>query len=536
VVAMRNTTLWVAGLLMLQACTDCGGLRVIDTRANPSISPSPTLDFGQVDVTQRKTVSFTIKNGGDRKFDEITYALSADTDPAFTLGTNLPTQVSASGSKPVEVRCLPLVATTLAGKLTIRGRVAEEGAADPKFAEFVLDLRAVAVNNGLPRMEVTPLMVDFGRVGLNDVARATITIKNVGIRDLIVTEARLDGPTDSPFRCATCASINTVLTPTSAITTEVAFSPAGLETYAATLHILSLDPNNLDVAVSLQGAGSVVPTACISFLDDVSMLRPETTVRLDGACSEATVPGTWIQHYEWELTYRTPGSQAVLLNVLPMNDGARGLSLDIECPDPAATGATPCSTRMDTVADLAGTYEATLVVVDNMGIRSAPTTARYRAIPEQALHIQLVWDHPTADLDLHFMKNQGPPFNRATDCYFGNRFPAWWGDTNDSDPRNPRLDVDDTGGFGPENINVREPEPGCYRIGVHYWNKKTDGDPSVLATVRVYVRGQLALEQGQFFATDQQFWNVVDLCWPADPMTPASLDPVNDVVPYPRPF
>ncbi len=534
---MRGRTL--LGLAMLSAVTGCEGCFIDglqDTRAVVTVSPSPTLDFGQVDVTQRRVQSITITNTGDRNYNELTFRLTPETDPAFKLGTDLPAFVPLGGGvRTVEISVLAVVANTLSGRLIVEGRLAEDSATDPRRQTFEIDLRAVAVNNGLPDVEVTPTMLDFGRVGLNDVARRTITIKNVGIRDLIVEEVVLDAPPDSPFRCPTCESIRTTLAPTDSVTTEVIFAPPGLETYTATLHVRSLDPDELDVPVTITGGGSVVPVACIELLDDVTMLRPQTTVRMDGACSMATVPGTYLKTFEWELTYRSPGSSSTLKSVIPMGGGPTGVELDIECPDPAAMGTTPCSTRMDSVADLAGTYEVTLVVVDNEGIRSAPANVRYRAVPEEALHIQLVWDHPTADLDLHYMRNSGPPFNHVTDCYFSNRFPVWFG-VDVMDPRNPRLDVDDTGGFGPENVNVKAPEVGRSRVGVHYWNRKTDGDPAVLATLRIYVRGQLAFEQGQFFTEDQQFWNVADIDWPSDPEALPTINPISDIVPYPRPF
>lgn len=38
-------------------------------------------------------------------------------------------------------------------------------------------------------------------------------------------------------------------------------------------------------------------------------------------------------------------------------------------------------------------------------------------------------------------------------------------------PNDPRLDLDDVEGYGPENINVRRPDADTYRIGVHYYDR-----------------------------------------------------------------
>jgi hypothetical protein len=522
-------------LVMATGCNGCPQPTLEDTRANPSLAPS-ALDFGTVDVTQRTTREFTIRNDGDRDFDELTFELSPETDPAFTLG-ELPQSVpSGQETRTVRVSVLPLVATTFAGVVKVRGRVAGDGAPDPLFQEFEVPLSALAVDNGLPDIQVEPAMVTFGRVGLSDVVRKTVTIRNVGVRDLIVQGVVLEAPPDGPFRCATCAAAqNSTLTPTSSVSFEVAFNPGALQDYAAELVVTSTDPDEREVRVPLSGAGQEAPVACITLLDDVTMLRPEGTVRMDGACSTTPNQGAYIQQYQWELVYRTVGSTTTLESVVPDNNGPRGVVLTVDCPDPALVGADPCSTRIDSVADLAGTYEVALTVVDSTGIRSAPTTVRYRATPTEALHIQLVWDHPSGDLDLHFMRGSGPLFNHLTDCYFSNRFPVWFGDAA-TDPRNPRLDVDDQGGFGPENVNVIAPEPGRYRVAVHYWNKKTDGDPAALATLRIFVKGQLAVEQNQFFSRDQEMWLVGDLDWPQDPDAQPVFNPLADVSPYPRPF
>lgn len=520
--------------MALAGCEGCFNNPLQDTRATPSVEPT-ALDFGNVDVSQRTVRSFVIRNDGDRDYDELSVTLSADTDPAFRM-VEVPVLVPpGGGSRTVGVEILPRVATTFAGKVLVRGRVANDSAAEPRFAEFEVPLSAVAVNNGVPDIQVEPAAVEFGQVGLADVVRKTVTIRNVGVRDLILEGITLDSPADGPFRCATCATIQTTLTPTTSVSVEVAFNPAGLQAYTAQLVVLSTDPDEPMVNVPLSGTGQQAPTACITLLDDVTMLRPEGTVRMDGACSNTPNAGAYIATYLWELVYRTAGSTTTLESVIPDGNGPRSVSLEVACAAPGTAGVTPCSTRVDSVADLAGVYEVALTVTDSTGIRSAPTTVRYRAVPTEALHVQLVWDHPTADLDLHFMRGIGPVFNHATDCYFSNRFPVWWGGVA-TDPRNPRLDVDDQGGFGPENINVIEPEPGRYRVAVHYWNKKTDGDPSTLATLRIYVKGQLALEQGQFFSRDQELWNVADLDWPADPDALPTINPIADVTPYPRPF
>ena len=78
---------------------------------------------------------------------------------------------------------------------------------------------------------------------------------------------------------------------------------------------------------------------------------------------------------------------------------------------------------------------------------------------------------------------------------------------------NPRLDIDDTNGFGPENINIDEPQEGKYHIYVHYY-AIGDGDEMAptYTTIRIYGDGQLkgefqrALDKNSLWAVGAVEW------------------------------
>lgn len=111
-------------------------------------------------------------------------------------------------------------------------------------------------------------------------------------------------------------------------------------------------------------------------------------------------------------------------------------------------------------------------------------------------HVQLVWetegdenpfDELGSDVDLHFLHETGTWGESPGDCYWNNQSPDWGeiGEALDD----PNLDIDDTDGWGPENINLEWLEDGVvYRIGVHY---KDDGGfgPSA-ATIRLFFSGE----------------------------------------------
>lgn len=101
--------------------------------------------------------------------------------------------------------------------------------------------------------------------------------------------------------------------------------------------------------------------------------------------------------------------------------------------------------------------------------------------------VQLTWvSSPTSDLDLHLLRPSGL-FNSANDCYYGNCKVAYvpagleWGATGAAG--NPSLDVDDTDGFGPENITIASgAETGDFRVIIYDF----DGTVGEVATVRIY--------------------------------------------------
>jgi hypothetical protein len=79
----------------------------------------------------------------------------------------------------------------------------------------------------------------------------------------------------------------------------------------------------------------------------------------------------------------------------------------------------------------------------------------------------------------------------GSDCGWQNRAPEWGSPGRVDDPR---LDVDDVAGFGPEITSLDLPEDGAFRAIVHYCNDRI-GEPT-LATVEVYVEGELVETAG----------------------------------------
>lgn len=142
-------------------------------------------------------------------------------------------------------------------------------------------------------------------------------------------------------------------------------------------------------------------------------------------------------------------------------------------------------------------------------------------LEEIGLHIELEWDQNSCDVDLHLLKPGATMFDCDDDCYYANMSPDWGtsGDTMDD----PFLDYDDVDGYGPEKTNLSEPQPGTYKVIMHYYDDSYEGwgGGPTKATVRVFSYGQLLQEFGPttLDSTDKT-WDVCNVDWPGANITP----------------
>ncbi len=124
--------------------------------------------------------------------------------------------------------------------------------------------------------------------------------------------------------------------------------------------------------------------------------------------------------------------------------------------------------------------------------------------------VQLSWvSDPTSDLDLHLIRPAGV-FASGNDCYYANCQGTGldWGVTGAAG--NPVLDVDDTEGFGPENIYLASgAETGQYRVVIHDF----DGTIGEIATVRIYFGDVEAAKYTSLAmnASDHRYWEVAQV-------------------------
>jgi hypothetical protein len=120
------------------------------------------------------------------------------------------------------------------------------------------------------------------------------------------------------------------------------------------------------------------------------------------------------------------------------------------------------------------------------------------------VHIALRWDTDDTDFDLRLLRG-GATWSDVDGgtCYFGNRTPDWG--IADESADDPRLDRDDTEGFGPEFIDFPAPPSDIYMVAAQYWGP--DDGPITNATLSIFVDDALALSLTQSMnGTDRQYW------------------------------
>ena len=262
----------------------------------------------------------------------------------------------------------------------------------------------------------------------------------------------------------------------------VLYNPSHIDGDNGKFTIESNDPDEPVVEVTLLGNGGGDFEYPVAVIGGPAAPAPPVTVALDG--SDSYDPNGWeIVDYEWTLTDWPDGSGTSMTDTVGDN--------------------------VEVFFDIAGEYEVQLKVTNEYGITSAPAKYRVDAIPVDDIHVELLWDTANADLDLHMLNgNAAELFIEPDDVCYCNPSPNW-GESGIED--DPRLDLDDLGGHGPENINILSPQTGEYPVRVHYFDD--NGDGFVTATVRFYLNGVLEDEVSRVLARDE-VWNAGIVRWP----------------------
>jgi hypothetical protein len=214
---------------------------------------------------------------------------------------------------------------------------------------------------------------------------------------------------------------------------------------------------------------------------------------------------------------------------------------------PEGSSAAPPEPATDEVSyftpDVAGEYRVRLSVTDDDG-ETGSCEFLIRATPSEGLRVEIYWNPPEStsdgsDVDLHLLHPTSAAwFDGSGDCYYANCNISS-GDVLDWDvrsyvPDNPRLDIDDTEGYGPENINIDEPVAGhTYTVGVHYYHD--DGYGPARVYLKVYC-GTISIDPVREYGPmvlrphgdpwSNDFWKVAEVAWDGYGCTVSDIDTV----------
>ncbi len=432
------------------------------------------LEFGAVAVGDTLSRKILIQNTGTGRL-ALTASIDNDESGAFSV-SGLDDRIEAGFQGAVEVSFHPPDVGRFEGILSIQSNDKTQPTAQVALG-----------GDGWRRgaIEVSPKFIDFGKVNAGDVALGQVYIKNVGNGDLIVTGIELDQGTNPDFKIQSSSKTPATIPQGAQVMLLLAYRP-GLTSVPpdeGTLVIKAADPYQAETRVRLLASLNRAPRAEAG---ENQQVDPLVEVTLDGSAS--TDPdGDLPLSYSWSLVRKPEGSSAELL-----------------ATDTAQTSFTP---------DLVGVYEAQLYVTDSTGLRSLlPDRVSITALPSERLLVELVWDSPIADLDLHFLA-PGGTMGGFLDCHWANPDPDWGvaGDPGDD----PELLRDDLAGFGPETLGYQEPMDGEYQVVVDYFAAHTpSGKEKTKATIRIFVDGFLVAELSHELDQQQQTWQAASIKWP----------------------
>lgn len=282
-------------------------------------------------------------------------------------------------------------------------------------------------------------------------------------------------------------------------------APTTEGTYTTTIVIESDDPDERTIEIPVVATALNAPVAMAKLRDCTTSnttqctradsIDPLTRVYLDGSGSyDPAAPARRIVDYQWVVSEYPSGSN-------PNDFQIRGNGTQY----------------FDFWTPLAGRYVVSLKVRNDQGITSGETEqskVTFMVIPKSRVHIQLVWDDTTNDQDLHLtnVSQSDAVCTTPADCFYRDKQPRWFTTHPAGQGPNPRLDIDDVNGQGPENINIDQPNPGTYRVYAHYFRGTT---PTRL-TLRIWLNGLPVAEYRRVVNAAKDVWAIADITWRDD--------------------
>lgn len=441
------------------------------------------IDFGERPVLDDLSINLHLQNSGRGPME---LAIHIDGDPAFTIVGDV-SRLEGGAEADLAVNFRATEMKSYSGKLIIE---TNENEGSPH------ELPLTGTGSTAAAAVFDPPSLDFGRVGEGKTVVRRLRITSTGTADLKVLSIGFKQDTSEAF-----GFVGSTRTPqTLAAHAEgrddafaeitVKFSPTA--DHAGTqgaLVIETTDPTQPTKEVPLVAAVNLQPVAETG--PDL-LVPPGEVVTLDGSAStdpDNDLPLT----FQWKLVNQPQGSAAQL----------------------AAAG----TAKATFVPDLPGGYGVELVVTDAAGLASKPRRLLVTGVAADKLIVELVWDHPLADLDLHVLR-PSDVLDSADDCSWEHPHPDWGVSLDPND--DPVHLGDKLSGFGPERVVYEAPPDGGYRIVVRYVSPQGSPSPLLNATIRIRMYGVIVSEATRPMAITGELWEAGTIVWPTGDLVPTT--------------
>jgi uncharacterized repeat protein (TIGR01451 family) len=269
-------------------------------RARIEVTPT-SLDFGRVTVGQSADLTVALRNTGTASLT-VSSATASNTQFAAT-GPALPITLRDGGEVRMGVRFRPTAAGAQMSDLTITSTA-------PNQPIVVVPLRGEGLVQ--PEIDVTPVTLDFGRVGLRATRDLTFAVRNLGSGPLQVT-----GLTSNNLQFAAVSPAAPFTVAAGGLQQVTArFTPTTIGVQTASLTVASNDSDEATVTVALRGEGIGIPMITVTprSLDFGKAIRGESkelSLALENTGS-ATLTVTRIAASSAQFSTASPGAPVSL--------------------------------------------------------------------------------------------------------------------------------------------------------------------------------------------------------------------------------
>ncbi len=295
----------------------------------------------------------------------------------------------------------------------------------------------------LPKMSLDKNELDFGNVWVTYTQTRDFVVSNwngTGAGPLSIYKFEFSNDPDSfAITQPDIRELPVVVKAGESLTVTVSFIPQQIREYAGILTLHTDDPENREAKINLKGRGIEQP-------------KNEPPV----AKIYAKVKGNWVECNENNpVQLAVPGEIELSgkFSTDPNDDPIVGFQWNVAKDENSREiipeGSDYCfdcamgrnthfkDSRKDITkffGDIVGDYKVKLIVKDATSLESNPAFCPIQGYAAQALHIELRWNTPLTDMDLHLInlsaisyEPQGSDgmFSCPCDCYTGNRNPDW---------------------------------------------------------------------------------------------------------------